>query len=149
MVAYAHSHGIRVLQAAGCEGYTPNCSSWCCKLNDTAYRSQLVSQYNQSMRTGTLDGWGWDVEETVRNPPTPRHHFLSLPPSPPHPFRRARAQDPIYQPGVALFISELKQAYPELFHAFYIGNLVGKGGWLPWQATPMRAIAPVVDLVIV
>ena len=65
MVAYAHSHGIRVLQAAGCEGYTPNCSSWCCKLNDTAYRSQLVAQYNQSMRTGTLDGWGWDVEETV------------------------------------------------------------------------------------
>ena len=121
MVAYAHSHGIRVLQAAGCEGYTPNCSSWCCKLNDTAYRSQLVAQYNESMRTGTLDGWGWDVEET----------------------------DPIYQPGVALFIAELKQAYPELFHAFYIGNLVGKGGWLPWQATPMRAIAPVVDLVIV
>jgi len=65
------------------------------------------------------------------------------------PLNAARAQDPIYQPGVALFIAELKQAYPELFHAFYIGNLVGKGGWLPWQATPMRAIAPVVDLVIV
>ena len=55
-------------------------------------------------------------------------------PTPPsrtvRPLNAARAQDPIYQPGVALFIAELKQAYPELFHAFYIGNLVGKGGWL-------------------
>ena len=87
MVAYAHSHGIRVLQAAGCEGYTPNCSSWCCKLNDTAYRSQLVAQYNQSMRTGTLDGWGWDVEETVRNNPP---HAVSLPPRPAPPLTCCR-----------------------------------------------------------
>jgi hypothetical protein len=120
MVAYAHSHGIRVLQAAGgpCEGYTN--TSGAAMLANATYRSQLVAQFNESIRESGLDGWGWDIEET----------------------------DPRYQPHVALFIQELRHACPEAFQAFYTQNLVAKGTWLAWESEPMQLIAANVDMVI-
>eukprot|EP01051_Picozoa_sp_SAG22_P003814 SAG22_NODE_191_length_15699_cov_19.660192_6_plen_278_part_00 len=121
MVAYAHANGIRVLQAVGCVAYDLKANtSWCSKLADPAFFAQQVGVYNESMRRGTLDGFGWDVEET----------------------------DPAYQPDIARFVGAVKQAYPELFHAFYVGNLAAKGGWLPWQVAPMAAVASAVDIVI-
>ena len=120
MVAYAHSHNIRVLQAAGgpCEGYTN--TSGAAMLANATYRSELVAQFNQSIRVSGLDGWGWDIEET----------------------------DPLYQPHVALFIQELRRACPEAYQAFYTQNLVGKGTWLAWEAEPMKLIAANVDMII-
>jgi hypothetical protein len=121
MVAYAHANGIRVLQAVGCEAYDLKANtSWCSKLADPVFFAQQVSAYNESMRQGTLDGFGWDVEEI----------------------------DPAFQPDVARFIGATKAAYPELFHCFYVGNLVATG-WMSWQAAPIKAIGAVVDLVIV
>jgi hypothetical protein len=58
MVAYAHSHGIRVLQAAGgpVSGYTN--TSGAAKCADPAYRAEQVVAFNQSIRGSGLDGWG-------------------------------------------------------------------------------------------
>lgn len=120
MVAYAHSHGIRVLQAAGgpVAGYKNTSGAALCA--DPAYRTKQVQAFNESIRGSGLDGWGWDIEAT----------------------------DPKYQPYVALFLEELKLACPEAFQAFYTQNVVAAGTWLAWEAAPMKKIAPLMDIII-
>jgi hypothetical protein len=68
-----------------------------------------------------LDGVGWDLEVT-------------------------NVDDPHYQQMVALFMAEYRAAWPESFHAIYIGNLRNCNAW---EAPAMRSIVASVDLVIV
>lgn len=90
-------------------------------LTDPVSRAKAINGSIGAMRSMKLDGVGWDLEA-------------------------ANVDDPHYQHMVALFMAEYRAAWPESFHAFYIGNLQHRNAW---EAPAMRMIAASVDLVIV
>jgi hypothetical protein len=90
-------------------------------LTDPVSRAKAINGSIAAMRSMNLDGVGWDLEV-------------------------ANVDDPHYQQMVALFMAEYRAAWPESFHAFYIGNLQHRNAW---EAPAMRRIAASVDLVIV
>ena len=69
MVAYAHSHGIRVLQAAGAAVSGYKNTSGAARLSDPAYRAAQVAAHNASIRKSGLDGWGWDKAGSLARVP--------------------------------------------------------------------------------
>jgi hypothetical protein len=90
-------------------------------LTDPVSRAKAINGSIATIRSMNLDGVGWDLEVT-------------------------NVDDPHYQQMVALFMAEYRAAWPESFHAIYIGNLQNCNAW---EAPAMRSIVASVDLVIV
>ena len=99
-------------------GCTGSNMEWCTKLASPAARAAQVNATVHAARSAGYDGIGWDLEA------------ISLPD----------------QATLALFIPEVRRAWPEGFQSFYVGNLQHRA---EWEAPAVSQIAPFVDLVIV